>query len=460
MKTGLFCGNYDRGINLAVTNIDGAFGAVDGVRGRLARKCRAVAPRAAHYLGPQDAAILYDPLPREYADYCAKLYGFTPRTFAPKRRAFRLADEDGFPIAEHSLSIMDDLFDDGDLCYEISFEGRAKGWTISPFIQHESVYEFGQCTGLPVGGMEEAHVRSGRVVDLNNKALFQNACRKLGVPVAKEAEHVRGWGNVLKAAQRCFDKYRAVMLRQACGAGGLGNLAVTGEDLERERCPTLYQQLEPHLAGHAGWDTDTVLVEPLYRDVVCSPAVLCYIAPAGTVSVVAESVQVLRDHAFLGSIIPSGLDQRVVARVTEDTVKYAEWAASRGARGYINVDWLLRTEGELLACESNYRFTAAVHPSMIRDRLVGAESAAIAWSNDALHVPATVSFDRVLGHLDNRGIGWDPKRGEGIIVTIPPAEGSMGYVALAKTPDEAARMNTVMAELETEHAGHTAQETN
>ena len=89
-------------------------------------------------------------------------------------------------------------------------------------------------------------------------------------------------------------------------------------------------------------------------------------------------------------------------------------------------------DGSIVAFESNYRFTGNNHPIAIRRKLRSDNvGGAVTLSNDALKVSETATFVGTLAFLEERGANWDPVRGEGVIVTIPPAGGSMGYVAFA-----------------------------
>jgi hypothetical protein len=434
--TGLFVGNYDNGI--VVANINNAFSGQ--VTGKLAKKCAEVAPRAVHYLEPDEAAVLYEPLDPAYAEYYERLYGYRPMTFSPRRRYTDLSEP---------LSLLENILEDGELVASIADHGRLRGWRITPFISHPLVHELGRRTGLPVAGMREDLVRAGRVAELNDKALFQDVCRKLRIPVPPSA-HVAGWTKVLAEARRICDRDGKVMLRRARAAGGLGNCEVNPLLLREKGCASVEEYLAAELVPRDEWERETVLVEPVL-DVAYSPTTL-YRVDDERMRLVADSMRTIRANASLGGMIPSGISRDILDRLVEYGQRYAGYIRLRGASGYFDIDWGVLRDGSIVAFESNYRFTGNNHPVAIRRKLRSDNvGGAVTLSNDALKVSETAAFVGVLAFLEERGANWDAVRGEGVIVTIPPAGGSMGYVAFA----DSLRQLQHFASLMSEYAGST-----
>lgn len=430
----IFVGNYDNGI--VVTNIDQAITLAGQATGKLAKKCIDVAPRAVHYLRPDDAAVLYEPLPEDYAEYYRDLYGYRPRTFAPKAR---------YTDMSKPLSLVENMLADAALIADLGREGKRRGWRISPFIQHPSVFELGRRTGLPIQGMDEAAVMDNRVAELNDKAKFQEACRRLGIPVP-DSLHVSGMGRVISAALEIYDSRGSVMLRQALGAGGLGNIEATPELLEQSGRRKLEDYLVERMQPRAIWERDTVLVEP-YLKVRHSPATLYRIAP-DRLRLVSHSMQIIAGSCYIGSIAPSGLPTRTVDAMVSMSKRYAAYVRSRGGYGYCGIDWGILHDGSLIAFESNFRYGGMIHVNEIRRRLRPDNAqGAVTVSNDALKVGKATSFATVRQLMADRGLHWDPDAGEGVVVSIPPAGGSMGYVVLAETITRAMEQNAAMQQL-------------
>jgi hypothetical protein len=235
------------------------------------------------------------------------------------------------------------------------------------------------------------------------------------------------------------------MLRQALGAGGLGNLKVTDETLAGCGAGSIEAFLEQALAASDRWDRDVILVEP-FLDIVATPVALVRIVD-GVPRLVADVLSVKRDEVFIGGIIPSGLPRELLDRTVAMTMRYARRIAERyGIRnGYLDVDWGVTRDRSLVAFESNFRWTGNNHPVAIRSRLRSDNaSGLVSWSHDALKVSEATTLSDALRFLGRAGIGWDTERGEGVVVTIPPASGSMGYVALAETFRRAEEMHAAM----------------
>lgn len=417
----LFVGNYDNGI--VVANICNAFSGK--VTGRLAKKCIEVAPRAVHYLEPQDAAVIYAPLDPAYAAYYRKLYGYSPKTFSPSRQ---------YTDPDRPLSLLENILEDTELLRQLSVEGAANQWRITAFISHPLVYELGRKTGLPVTGMFEENVLKGRVSELNDKALFQDACKKLGIKTPP-SRHVRGWKDLVKNATEIYKRDGKVMLRRARAAGGLGNCEVSGDLMRTKGCSTVEDFLEAELSPRQEWENEIVLVEPML-DVALSPTTLLKIEN-GRIRMIGDSCRILKANASTGGVIPSGIPRKALDVMVAFSHRYAGYVRHMGGDGYFDIDWGILQDGSIVAFESNYRFTGNNHPVAIRQKLRPDNvSGVVSLSNDALKVPESTSFSDVASFLEERGMGWDALRGEGVVMTIPPAGGSMGYMAITESMRE------------------------
>ncbi|MFA5185502.1 MAG: hypothetical protein WC551_03365 [Patescibacteria group bacterium] len=431
----IFVGNYDNGI--VVTNIDHAITMAGQAVGKLAQKCIDVAPRAVHYLRPDEAAVLYEPLPDAYAAYLRDLYGFRPMTFSPKAR---------YTDTSQPLSLIENMLDDQELLENVGRVGKRHGWHITPFIQHPSVFELGRRTGLPVQGMSEESVLGNRVAELNDKARFQTVCRKLGIPIP-DSLHVSGLSDVLRLARKIFAMTGSVMLRHALGAGGLGNIEATQELLDQAGNQRLEEYLLERMQPLAIWEHGMVLVEPFLK-VRHSPATLYRITP-DRLRLVSHSMQIISGTScYIGSIAPSGLPTDLVDSMVSMSKRYAAYVRSQGGYGYCGIDWGILHDGSLIAFESNFRFGGMIHVNEIKRRLRSDNAqGAVTVSNDALKVGKATNFTTVHDLMADRKLHWDVDSGEGVVVTIPPAGGSMGYVVLAETIRRAMEFNAAMQQL-------------
>jgi len=433
----IFLGNFDQGIQLSprvfVPNIDDAF--VGRTVGALALKCMEVAPRAVHLIGPDEAAVLYQPLPPSYAEYCERLYGYVPLVFSPRRQYENL---------EEPLSLLTWVLEDERLLAEIARFGSERGLVLDPFIGNPLVFDLARRTGLPVSGISERDVLRGVVGDLNDKALFQVVCRELGIPVVPSV-HVTGWDALVAEAESQFKRNDAVMLRRSRAAGGLGNCEVSSAIVRAARCETVRAYLERALTPREEWSTETVLVEPVLN-IVASPGALYHAAPDGRVAAVTIADQVIENMCFLGSEYPTACDSSLRRRMTELGMRYAEAFVAMGGVGYFNVDWGITDAGDLVAFESNARYTGCIHGLEAMRRLGASD--ACAWSNDALKVHPSTRFEKVDAFLRRDGIGWNNDRKEGVVATIPPAgvgqKKTIGCIAIASTRARVAELRASM----------------
>lgn len=430
----LFVGNYDNGI--IVTNIDDAITMAGQAVGRLAQKCVDVAPRAVHYLKSGDAAILYEQLPADFEEYYRGLYGFKPTTFVPRSR---------YTDTSKPLSLLDNILEDKQLLADIAREGHRRRWHITPFIQHPKVFELAKATGLRVAGMTLENVSKNRVAELNDKSVFQDVCRTIGIPVP-DSVHARGIKEICQAADEIFRRDGAVMLRQALGAGGLGNILATKQMLMSAECKTLEEYIVPRMNPSEIWTNGTVLVEPVLK-VKQSPATMMQIQPRG-VRLISHSMQIIEETCYIGSFAPSGLRQNLLDEMICMARVYAEHVRKRGGYGYCGIDWGVLDDSSLVAFESNFRYGGMIHVNEIKRRLRPDNvHGVVTLSNDALKLDKRATFGLVHKVMQDFGLDWDPDRGEGVIVAIPPAGGSMGYVALAETTKHALALNAGMHQL-------------
>jgi hypothetical protein len=408
--------NGDAGIQVACPNIDGALrsGPDGAVTGPLAAKCMQVAPRAMHLPGNSGAVALYQRPSEEYLDYVRGLYGGCPQIIAPEQ----IDMTNGLKLSRELLCCDRSLHDLRGL-------GMA-GAVLDPFISEPRMFDLARQTGMSVRGISEAHVRAGLVSELNDKQLFQEACRKIGIPIPPSTV-VLGWDNVMAQATRIFDRDGKVVLRRARAAGGLGVLMIEASDVSG----TLADHLRAKVYPFEAWDSEPVLVEEML-DIVASPSTLVY-ADAARFDIRAMSEQIVSGGSFYGSIYPMRQPEHLARQMTEWTAKYAAHFISVGGAGWFNIDWGITATGEIVAFESNARYTGSVHPKVIAQRLRRDRQIGHVWSNDACAVPVGTKFDRVREAL--RDLAWSEYRQAGVVITIPPAGNAekfaLGYVVLA-----------------------------
>lgn len=420
MNGSLFLSNYEDGI--FVPNIESAILTEGVATGDLKRKCINVAPRAVHYLRPRDGLVLYEPIGDAFRGYVEDLYGMSPRVFAP-------AKIDLSPDAP--LSIVRAVLEDEKLVNEIANLGREQNWIVTPFIAHPEIFELGRALDLPVGGMIESHVKRGNAARLNDKVVFQHTCRDLGIPVP-DSIIVEGWDDLIHAVRDAYRRHPDVMLRQSRTNGGLGTARVSVKDMHQRGIQRLETYLEELLIPRDGWENQPILVEP-YLKKRCSPSTLFFVHD-GRARLVSHTIQTLDEDAYVGCRNPSGLPDDVLDPMIEMTHRYAEHAIALGFEGFVGIDWGLLENGNVVAFESNARYGGQNHVLAIARRLCHDRVNAVRLQScDALKVREGLALEEMLHAMKTRGIAWDARRGDGAVVSIPPAGGSTGYVAIAET---------------------------
>lgn len=420
MHGSLFLGNYEHGI--FIPNIESAILTQGKVTGELKQKCIDVAPRAVHYLQKDDGVVLYAPITDAFRGYIEDLYGFSPTVFAP-------TDVDLSPDAP--LSIVDALLAEPRLLEQIAAEGRRRDWIVTPFIAHPTVFRLGQALDLPVGGMIESHVKRGNAGKLNDKVDFQRVCRAQNIPVP-ESIVVEGWDALVTTVRDVFRANHGAMLRQSRTNGGLGTAKVTAEGMRARGIQHLETYVEELLSPRDGWENQPILVEPYLRK-RCSPSTLLFVSE-GRAKLVSHTVQILVEDAYVGCRNPSDLPVAVLDRLIEMTHRYAEHAIALGFEGYVGIDWGLLEDGSIVAFESNARYGGQNHVLAIAKRLCHDRINCVRLeSRDVLKVRRDVRLEEMLHAMRKQGVAWDAKRGDGVVISIPPANGSMGFVAVAET---------------------------
>lgn len=428
----LFVGNYDEGIHVRTlfgTNIDEAF--YGQTTGALARKCVEVAPRATHMLDPDDAALLYAAPPESFIDYYESLYGFEPRVYFPAQHYTDLTKP---------LDLIRMALDEPELLAALRSDGHRYGWSLEPFITSPQVYELARRIGLSVRGFSEEAVMADAVARLNDKALFQRFCHEHGIPTPASV-HIAGWKNLMQEAQRQFDERGSVMLRRARAAGGLGNCLVNTQTMCEEGTHTVREHLEKMLQPREEWEHEVVLVEPELT-IVSSPSVLGR-AAGHDVEIVGVIDQVLKGTAYIGGNVPTRESPEDAERLFHWTLLYGQRHFIReGGQGWFDIDFGRLPDGAFVAFESNGRCTGNNHGLAVRRRLMRGREQVHAWTNDALKVKPQTTFEDVLAGLN--GALWSPQRGDGVVITIPPAGGSMGYIALATSLERKLELRDAM----------------
>lgn len=202
--------------------------------------------------------------------------------------------------------------------------------------------------------------------------------------------------------------------------------------MHRRNIQRLETYLEELLVPRDGWENQPILVEP-YLEKRCSPSTLFFVHD-GRARLVSHTIQMLDEDAYVGCRNPSGLPDDVLDPMIEMTHRYAEHTIALGFEGFVGIDWGLLEDGHVVAFESNARYGGQNHVLAVARRLCHDRVNAVRLQScDALKVRDGLALEETLHAMKKRGIAWDARRGDGVVISIPPAGGSMGYVAVAET---------------------------
>ncbi len=417
---------------LYIPNVDNGLELSDTVNGATGIKARQVQTRFLHYCSEGDGLVVSKKIPLEYLEYVKDLYGFRdlPHIFvAPNRNI----NNPNVPFA-----LLHDILGNERLLRQFREIGTQNKWEITPFISHRWAHWLGKRVGLPVHGVPLEQVKSGHVTHFNDKVNFMRDCLGMHIPVPPGVI-AHGWGDILSKAAEKMEEYGDIILRVGRSGGGFGLCIIRREDLIRSQM-TVQQYIRDTIpkSSRASWNEQEVLVEH-YLPKKCSPSTLVYIGESEIIRVV-DTNQILddQDH-FLGARIPSGIDSMKLEILWLYTESSARHVQQNGGRGFYGIDWGILHDDSVVAFEPNYRFTGNWHIMCIRRKLnVG--DYAVSMHKDKMLVSRRVTFQKLKKAFKDKNLLWDEKRGDGVVITIPPDGEIFGFVAIAPSKRRAQQL--------------------
>jgi hypothetical protein len=239
----------------------------------------------------------------------------------------------------HPYSLVDSILEDPFAIELLRCMGRDGGWIIEPFMQTPRIMRLSKETGIPTDKTHPELVWNGIISDLNDKGVFKDLARKLGIQTP-EGYVTDSMPALEKAIDLAAEKYGKVMLRKAVSAGGFGNMHGSGPELR---------------AAIGDWYSGgRILVEPF----------LNITSVAGSIAHLGDNshkfggvdAQTFENMKWTGFDYPYP-DRAVAERIYELTGKVADTVRRSGARGALNLDWAL-VDGagpEPVALECNFR---------------------------------------------------------------------------------------------------------
>jgi hypothetical protein len=160
--------------------------------------------------------------------------------------------------------------------------------------------------------------------------------------------------------------------------------------------------------------------------------------------------QILMEPVAAGEIVPPPTltsDQRV--ELEKEAARICETFRGLGYRGRLSADAIVTPEGDILFTETNGRVTGSTHlHTVIRGRMLADDGAGrTLLERDSWAVP---SYEAAVETLRSTGLGFDPARGSGVVITANyvPVTGAVMYCVVASDIDAARALETRLHALE------------
>lgn len=334
---------------------------------------------------------------------------------------------------------------------------------VIPFMTTRLEAELSVALGVPVYGPDPTLEHWG------TKSGSRTVFREAGVPLPAGVEGVRTRGDVCDAVgaiRASAPDVRRVVVKLDRGLGGLGNAMVDvagaddGDELGR-RIDAL--ELEDELADRdeffAALQSGGGVVEArIEGGAIVSPSVQVRVSPDQEVEVLSTHDQVLggrNGQTFLGCRFPA--DVAYARDLADAGLAIGRRLAREGVIGRFGIDFVLRQrEGrpwEAFAIEVNLRNGGTTHPMLTLQALTDGEyqpeegefrdpagdrKCYVATDHLEHEQYATLTPDDLLDVASEDGLGWDPRRGCGVVFHLIGALAVAGRVGLTAIGNDAA----------------------
>ncbi|MFA6584758.1 MAG: hypothetical protein WCS77_10715 [Elusimicrobiaceae bacterium] len=222
--------------------------------------------------------------------------------------------------------------------------GATGEYALHPFIQTAGALQLAQDCGLHWTGTAPGAVKNGYPLLLNDKAHFKEVSKTLGINAIPGFIENTPDGIKKSAHELAGGTNRQIIIKKAFSGGGYGNYAGT---------------LDHVLSYAAQWHKgETVLVEP-YEDFATVCGTLAEITEDGCFFLGTDK-QLIHNAAWRGCEYPFG-NKALNSELKELSLRYARHFRENGARGYVNLDWGIKKNREIMAIECNFRLNGFSH---------------------------------------------------------------------------------------------------
>ena len=427
---------------LVIANFDNFF--VAAPTGKVAKKCLKLAWRCVFLLRqPGDALVVGKALPGGFLDYVETILGFRPMIYELTG------------TIDEPLDFIGAIRRDPKLMEQLRRDAPVYGWRLAPLISCESAFELGDDLGIPVNGTSRRLVKRGLIRKLNDKIEFAKWCiwralETAGMPFT-------GLRPVLDEALYCQHMQGAVVIREACSAGGLGN----GTFRSHAELLSLRDKLESSLEDTAAY---RAMVGPLLEWVKHHFSVVMHIGSAGPRVVTTCYRHIVNHTESAGGTTPCPTSTPGLKRAIRIAKEYGWWLWRRGYRGPADMDFGSNDLARLVLFESNARkVLTGIHINLeeLHQLMWLLEHAPVVVYDEApSYCSPELTFEmlKYLAKQAEQAWRYTQPVAQGTITIVSPPDNTDGgngwfsFACVAETQEDAERLRSHFSELLTQHA--------
>lgn len=393
-----------------------------GVKGKLMDKCLYLQNRSVLMAKEGDAVVVSHDFPFEFGSYILELT--------------QNEKVDIIPID----SDIDDVFGAEQLFLNLnkkvdSIPIDKDSIDLSPYINSKSFYSAARKYEWSICDSDwETYVNNDLSLLMNDKVSLHEECLDLGIPIPKYWALSKD--NLISEVLIILSVYKKILIRQSRSGGGLGNLIVEKIDEGKfevvgveEKKLVDSSELKNYLAEFSQKSISDDFVVSQFLDLYASPGTLFYIDNK-EVKIISHTDQILNGQsAYTGFKYPIS-DNKIskwFPSIEKYVIELGKIWQNKGYRGYGNIDWMITKSGSVFIAERNARQTSIVPLLTLISNIFYKGSSNIKlpkgkaiYAKDFVFVNKEKSLANIISELENRNLLFDRKKGEGLIVTIPP----------------------------------------
>ncbi len=356
----------------------------------------------------QDVVVCHSDFSPEYLEYRKAILGFIPHTFSPKEFA-GVSNLTAKSSADTGmLKKIKSLIAEGSVSVQLQFA-----------VVTEGAKEISRTLDLPITTPGIDKIEDGSVDYLNSKVEFIRRCETLGFATPGGLVAI-GYEQIAEAAKSILENCNSIMLRKAQGASCMGIRPFSQVKFE-DFCSQL-KMLD------SSWFEDFILVEPLLP-LVSSPCTLGFISEDQKSHLVLSGDQLFAQSAYCW-ISPPTCPSHLIKQMENWFLTYTDFIARESATGWLDIDWGITVDHQLVGIESNYRMTGWTAMAQLLRSLFGADRTSYPcfFSSDVLPLRKEYSLHSVFSKLDQQSKLFKKGGRAGVFITSPPND---EYIGLA-----------------------------